>query len=137
WSFGRRLLERMLTWAMIRWLPEGRLRRSALALAVGLATILTIVGAVSLMRWGLESNASLSPDMASLTDQLVSLATFCAFIAGLGRALLMLPRPSWRLPAIPDRIASALGPFPAILAVALMLVATEERINSVTGTSLA
>ena len=89
------------------------------------------------MRWGLESNASLSPDMASLTDQLVSLATFCAFIAGLGRALLMLPRPSWRLPAIPDRIASALGPFPAILAVALMLVATEERINSVTGTSLA
>lgn len=95
------------------------------------------MGAVSLMRWGLESNADLSENLARLSEHLVTLATFCAFIAGLGRALLMLPRPSWRLAAIADEIASALGPFPAILAVALMLVATEERINSVTGTSLA
>ncbi|MDD0985984.1 DUF3772 domain-containing protein [Pseudomonas shahriarae] len=137
WSFGRRLLEHLLTWAMIRWLPEGRLRRSTLAVAVGLSSILTIMGAVSLMRWGLESNAVLSENLGRLSDHLVTLATFCAFIAGLGRALLMLPRPSWRLPAIADEIASALGPFPAILAVALMLVATEERINNVTGASLA
>lgn len=42
WVVVRRLLERLLIWSMIRWLPEGRLRRSALALAVGLSTILTI-----------------------------------------------------------------------------------------------
>jgi potassium-dependent mechanosensitive channel len=67
------------------------------------------MGAVSLMRWGLESNAVLSENLGRLSDHLVTLATFCAFIAGLGRALLMLPRPSWRLPAIADEIASALG----------------------------
>ena len=137
WSFGRQLLERVLTRAMIRWLPEGRLRRSTLAVAVGLSSILTIMGAISLMRWGVESTAVLSENLARLSDHLVTLATFCAFIAGLGRALLMLPRPSWRLATIADEIASALGPFPAILAVALMLVATEERINTVIGTSLA
>ncbi len=52
WVVIRRLLERLLIWSMIRWLPEGRLRRSALALAVGLSTILTITVATSLLRWG-------------------------------------------------------------------------------------
>lgn len=137
WSVGRRLLEHVLTWAMIRWLPEGRLRRSTLALAIGLSSILTVMGAVSLVHWGVEGNVVLGDTLARLLDSLVTVATFCAFISGLGRALLMLPRPSWRLAAIPDEIASALGPFPAILAAALMVMATEERINTVTGTSLA
>ena len=137
WSVGRRVLEHMLALAMIRWLPEGRLRRSTLALTVGLSSILTIMAAVKLVLWGVENNIVLNETLARLSDSLVTVATFCAFIAGLGRALLMLPRPSWRLADIPDEIASALGPFPAILAVALMVMATEERINTITGTSLA
>ncbi|MEG0249019.1 MAG: DUF3772 domain-containing protein, partial [Pseudomonas sp.] len=66
WTLVRRLLERLLADAMIRWLPEGRLRRSALALSVSLATLGTIAGSVSLLRWGLESSAELGSDIASL-----------------------------------------------------------------------
>ncbi|WP_045882996.1 DUF3772 domain-containing protein [Pseudomonas chlororaphis] len=134
---GRRLLERGLTWSMIRWLPEGRLRRSALALTVGLTTIITINAAASLVRWGLVNSAPLSADVLNLLGQWLTLLIFCSFIVGLGRAMLMLSRPSWRLPPIPDPIATALGPFPLILALALMLTAGEERINSVIASSLA
>ncbi|WP_268800397.1 DUF3772 domain-containing protein [Pseudomonas huanghezhanensis] len=137
WIVARRLLERLLIWLMIRWLPEGRLRRSALALAVGMATILTIGAATALLRWGVVSNAVLSADVDNLLNQLQTLVIFCAFIVGLGRALLMLPHPSWRLPQIPDQIATALGRFPVVLALALMIIGTQERINSVIASSLA
>ncbi|QVM92190.1 mechanosensitive ion channel family protein [Pseudomonas entomophila] len=137
WTLVRRVLERLLADAMIRWLPEGRLRRSALALSVSLATLGTISGSVSLLRWGLESSADLGPDLASLTNHILALVVFSAFISGLGRAMLMLQRPSWRLPPIADEVASALGWFPKVLALALMVLLTQERINSVIGTSLA
>lgn len=137
WTLVRRVLERLLADAMIRWLPEGRLRRSALALSVSLATLGTISGSVSLLRWGLESSADLGTDLASLTNHILTLVIFSAFISGLGRAMLMLQRPSWRLPPIADEVASALGWFPKVLALALMVLLTQERINSVIGTSLA
>ncbi|MDH1575358.1 MULTISPECIES: DUF3772 domain-containing protein [Pseudomonas] len=137
WTLVRLVLERLLAAAMIRWLPEGRLRRSALALSVSLATLGTIAGAVSLLRWGLQSSAMLGSDIASLTNHFLMLVVFSAFITGLGRAMLMLQRPSWRLPPIPDEVASALGWFPKLLALALMVMLTFERINSVIGTSLA
>ncbi|MGB9088740.1 MAG: DUF3772 domain-containing protein [Pseudomonas farsensis] len=137
WTLLRRLLERLLAKAMVRWVPDGRLRRSALALGVSLATLGTIAGAVSLVRWGLESSAELGTDVASLTNHILTLVVFSAFISGLGRAMLMLQRPSWRLPPIPDEVASALGWFPQALALTLMVLLTQERINSVIGTSLA
>ncbi|MFF5866459.1 DUF3772 domain-containing protein [Pseudomonas sp. NPDC012596] len=137
WTLVRLLFERLLADAMIRWLPEGRLRRSALALSVSLATLGTIAGSVSLLRWGLQSSAELGSDIASLTNHFLTLVVFSAFITGLGRAMLMLQRPSWRLPPIHDEVASALGWFPKLLALALMVMLTMERINSVIGTSLA
>ncbi|RZI78870.1 MAG: DUF3772 domain-containing protein, partial [Pseudomonas sp.] len=137
WTLARLLVERLLADAMVRWLPEGRLRRSALALGVSLATLATIAGSVSLVRWGLETSAELGADIASLINHVLTLVVFSAFITGLGRAMLMLQRPSWRLPPIPDEVASALGWFPKVLAVALMVLLTQERINSVIGTSLA
>ena len=137
WVLGRRLLESLLIKVMIRWLPEGRLRRSALALAVGLASVLTITVATSLLRWGALRQADPSADVLNLLDQLQTLIGFCAFIVGLGRALLMLPNPSWRLPKIPDEIAEAMGKFPVLLALALLVIGTQERINSVIASSLA
>lgn len=137
WTLVRRVLERLLASAMVSWLPEGRLRRSALALGVSLATLGTISGSVSLLRWGLESSAELGSDIASLANHVLALVVFSAFISGLGRAMLMLQRPSWRLPPIHDEVASALGWFPKVLALALMVMMTMERINSVIGASLA
>ena len=137
WTLVRRVLERLLADAMVRWLPEGRLRRSALALSVSLATLGTIAGSVSLLRWGLESSSELGSDIASLTNHFLALVVFSAFISGLGRAMLMLQRPSWRLPPIDDEVANALGWFPKLLALSLMVMLTMERINSTIGTSLA
>ncbi|MHA6163547.1 DUF3772 domain-containing protein [Pseudomonas sichuanensis] len=137
WTLVRRVLERLLADAMVRWLPVGRLRRSALAVSVSLATLGTISGSVSLLRWALESSAELGTDLASLTNHVLALVVFSAFISGLGRAMLMLQRPSWRLPPIADEVASALGWFPKVLALTLMVMLTMERINSVIGTSLA
>jgi small-conductance mechanosensitive channel len=137
WVAGRRLLEHLLIWLMIRWLPEGRLRRSALALSVGLTTVLTIGAATSLLRWGIDTNAVLSADVFNLLNQMQTLIIFCAFILALGRALLMLSHPSWRLPQIPDQIAEAIGHFPILLALALMIIGTQERINSVIASTLA
>ena len=137
WVNGRRLLERLLAWSMVRWLPEGRLRRSALALAVGLATVLTISASASVLHWGITHTAELSANVLNLLDQLMTLVIFCAFIVGLGRAMLMVRRPSWRLPNLADEIAVALGPFPKVLALALMIIGTQERINNVIASSLA
>ena len=137
WVMGRRWLERLLIWMMIRWLPEGRLRRSALALAVGMATLLTISAATALLRWGLVSRAAPTTDVLNLLNELQTLVIFCAFIVGLGRALLMLSHPSWRLPQIPNEIAEAMGRFPVVLGLALMIIGTQERINSVIASSLA
>jgi len=137
WVAGRRLLEHLLIWLMIRWLPEGRLRRSALALTVGLTTVLTIGAATSLLRWGIDTNAVLSADVFNLLNQMQTLIIFCSFILALGRALLMLSHSSWRLPPIPDQIAEAIGHFPILLALALMIIGTQERINSVIASTLA
>ncbi|OLF53825.1 DUF3772 domain-containing protein [Pseudomonas chlororaphis] len=137
WFGGRRLLEHLLIWSMIRWFPEGRLRRSTLALTVGLTTVITIYSAASLVHWGLVNSAVLSQAVLNLFEQWLTLLLFCSFVVGLGRAMLMLRRPSWRLPAIHDPVATALGPFPLILAVALLFIAGEERINSVIASSLA
>ncbi|WPP01663.1 DUF3772 domain-containing protein [Pseudomonas sp. HR96] len=137
WAVGRRLLERLLIWAMVRWLPEGRLRRSALALAIGLLTIVIIVVSTSLLRWAVVGDADLSDDLLNLLDQLQTLVVFCAFIVGLGRALCLVAYPSWRLTPLADEIAAALGRFPAALALALLIIGTQERINSVIASTLA
>lgn len=137
WVVARRLIERLLVRAMIRWFPEGRLRRSTLALATGLTTVLTISAATSLLQWGIVSHSQPSANVLNLIDQVQTLILFCAFLVGMGRALLMLPNPSWRLPNIPDPVATAIGGLPAVLALSLMVTGTFERINSVIASSLA
>ncbi|WP_448682245.1 DUF3772 domain-containing protein [Pseudomonas nicosulfuronedens] len=137
WIPGRRLLEQLLTKAMIRWIPVGRLRRSALAVAVSLATIVTLGGGATLIHEGLNWHEQLSGNMANLGDQMLSLVIFCTFTAGLGRALLAVQRPSWRLPDLPDPVATALSPFPWLMAWLLLVLGTVDRINSSSGASLA
>ncbi|QEY72844.1 DUF3772 domain-containing protein [Pseudomonas denitrificans (nom. rej.)] len=137
WIPGRRLLEQLLTKAMIRWIPVGRLRRSALAVAVGLATILTLGGGATVIHEGMNWHGQLSGNMDNLGNQMLSLVIFCTFTAGLGRALLAVQRPSWRLPDLPDPVATALSPFPWLMAWMLLVLGTLDRINSSSGASLA
>lgn len=134
WIPGRRLLERLAGFLVSRLVPEGRLRRSSLALAITLASVASIGGGAALLRQGLDWKERFD---GNLGEQLVTLAVFSAFVAGLGRALLMVKRPSWRLLPIPDGVAQALAPFPGLLALLVLLLGAQDRINGSIGASLA
>lgn len=134
---GRRLLEGLVNRLVSHMVPEGRLRRSSLALAVTLVGVATIGGSAALLHQGLDWTEGLDGGLGILTGQMVTVAIFSGFVSGLGRALLMVERPSWRLLPIPDDMARHLAPFPGMLAILVLLLGIQTRINSNIGASLA
>ncbi|KVK98248.1 DUF3772 domain-containing protein [Burkholderia cepacia] len=136
WIGGRRLLERGLGWLCLNHLPPTQLRRSALALSTALSTLITTTIALQILYLAMARQYELTPLLTDLWDQFAKLATTCALIAGLGRALLCTKHPSWRLPALADPVALAMKPFPGILAALLLMSGTLESINRIADTSL-
>ena len=133
---GRRILERLLLTFSTRHVPDGHLRRSAMAAAVALAAVLTTGLAAQLAYLGLNWNDILDDDLAALATSVVGLVFFAAYVTGLGRALLSVPRPSWRLPALSDLAAQRLRLFPWLLAAAALLFGLLDRTSRAIGTSL-
>jgi small-conductance mechanosensitive channel len=133
---GRWVLERLLLMLATRRVPDGHLRRSAMASAVALTAILTTGLAAQLAYLGLNWNDILDDDIRTLATSAVRLVCFAAYVTGLGRALLSVRRPSWRLPALSDLAAQRLRPFPWLLAAAALLFGMVERISRTIGTSL-
>ncbi|QHM70371.1 Miniconductance mechanosensitive channel MscM [Mixta intestinalis] len=135
-TLGRRYGEEFLAWVSIHQLPEGRLRRSFLAAAIALTTLVAVVMAFSFLDQALTRRAEVSDDVHDFVDRLVQLSVFCGLIAGLGRAFLSTRRPSWRLPAISNEVAMALKPFPPLTATLVFIFQTVEALNSSVGTSV-
>ncbi|WP_343850907.1 DUF3772 domain-containing protein [Rhodanobacter soli] len=133
---GRWVLERLLLLLAARHVPDGHLRRSAMAAAVALAAVLTTGLAAQLVYLGLNWNDILDDDLAALATSVVGLVCFAAYVTGLGRALLSVPRPSWRLPALSDLAAQRLRLFPWLLAAAALLFGLLDRTSRAIGTSL-
>ncbi|MGY3039127.1 potassium efflux system protein [Rhodanobacter sp. TND4EL1] len=133
---GRWALERLLLMLAARHVPDGHLRRSAMASAVALTAVLTTGLAAQLVYLGLNWNDILDDDIKDLATAIVRLVCLAAFITGLGRALLSARRPSWRLPALSDLTARSLRPFPWLVAAAALLAGMIERITRTIGTSL-
>ena len=134
--FGRWVSERLWLRVTADRMAPGRLRRSALALAVlVISTVLPGLG-VHAIYLGLNWNNAFSEPFASLARIFVNAVYFGGLIVGLGRALLSAVRPSWRLAPISDEVASRLRMFPLLLAVIVVLGFMLNRINSVVGTSL-
>lgn len=129
-GFNRHLLQRLAS----RWLPAGRLRRSAPALASVLVAALATWWAATLLRLAL---GDASPRVDQLAHFFAGLAAFAALVIALGRALLSHKRPSWRLPAISDEAAHALRPFPWAAALVVATGVAAERIATVVNASLA
>ncbi|SMG03206.1 DUF3772 domain-containing protein [Burkholderia singularis] len=136
WAAGRRWIVQGLEWLCLNWLPETRLRRSALATSIALSSVVTTGIAVQFVYAAFTRDYTLPAPLQVFADQLAKLAIGCALIAGLGRALLCTSHPSWRLPALADEVALALKPFPVILAALLMLAGTLELLNKLADTSL-
>ncbi|WP_242207392.1 MULTISPECIES: DUF3772 domain-containing protein [unclassified Pseudomonas] len=135
WTFGRRLAERGLTWVCIHRMPEGRLRRSALAFASALATIATTGIALKLLFYACTRHQPLPPVLETFSEEFEKVVYACVLITGLSRALLSTQHPSWRLPAIADAVAQALKPYPRILSCTLLVLVTLVQVSNATGMS--
>ena len=129
-SWSGRLLER----SVAERAPPTRLRRSLLVLALSLLAVLVpgVTAIVLALVLGEESGAV----GAQLLTSSIGMACFCGFVAGLGRALLAARRPSWRLPPIPDRVASRLRHMPVVLATTLFVGWFLQRLTELAQLSL-
>ncbi|WP_449428836.1 DUF3772 domain-containing protein [Rhodanobacter umsongensis] len=136
-SVGRWLIERALMNLTTNRMPAGRLRRSALAVAVALANTLAIGLAAHFAYLALNWNGLLDEDLDDLARKMARLVTFAAFMTGLGRAMLSNKHPSWRLAALSDDAAHRLRVFPWLLGAAALLLGVSESINNAIGASLA
>ena len=134
---GRWALDRLLLWVAARQMPDGHLRRSALAAGVALSSVLIAGLAVQLLRLGLDWNDTLDDELDALAARVVSLVLFAAYVTGLGRALLSVDRPTWRLPALSDLTARRLRLFPWLLGAAALVFGLFDRLTRALGTSLA
>ncbi|WP_034913572.1 DUF3772 domain-containing protein [Erwinia sp. 9145] len=135
-SLGRRYLEQFLAWVGINLLPEGRLRRSFLAAATALTTLVAIVLAFNFLDLAFTRHDEVGDGVRNFGDNLVRLSVSCGLIAGLGRAFLSTRRPSWRLPNISHDVALALKPFPPLTAALVFIFQMVEALNSSANTSV-
>ncbi len=133
---GRRYTEEFFAWISIHKMPEGRLRRSFLANTIALTTLLAVVLAFNFIDLAFTRREEVSDDVQNFVDKLVQLSVICGLIAGLGRAFLSTRRPSWRLPAISNEVATALKPVPPLTAALVFVFQTVESFNSSAGTSV-
>ncbi|EJF33134.1 MULTISPECIES: DUF3772 domain-containing protein [Enterobacteriaceae] len=133
---GCYLIERLLVWIAITWLPDGRLRRSFNTLASTLVTMFTIALALSIVKSAFSRGTEFSPQVNDFVDGFVQLAVFCSLIYGAGRAFLSLNRPSWRLVQLDDSVAESVRYFPPLLAILGLLIGCLDLINNTIGASL-
>lgn len=136
WSWGRYFSERFLVWVSIRFLPDGRLRRSFMAIAIVAVTAITTSIALNLLYIVFVRVQPLSVMLEDFASSFEKLGIFCALIAGLGRAALSLNRPAWRLASLDDAVATELRYFSPLLAALALAFGTVELINNIVNTSL-
>ncbi|MBB5467028.1 small-conductance mechanosensitive channel [Paraburkholderia sp. CI2] len=135
-TIGTRLLDRASERLCLRRLPEGRIRRSAMAISTVVASLVTTICAIDLLYFALTRQQALPPALQSFASEIIKHVVTCALVAALGRALLCTRHPSWRLPAIADPVARALRPFPRTLAALLLFSGAIEQINRAVDTSV-
>ncbi|GLQ90009.1 DUF3772 domain-containing protein [Dyella flagellata] len=134
---GRALAERAALAITSRYMPDGHLRRSAMTAVFTLTVTLSIGLAALLVYQGFNWNDTLSEEVETFALALVRSVFFSAFVAGLGRALLSVRHPSWRLPALSKFMARSLRWFPWLLGAAFLLLGFLVRLNALAGASLA
>ena len=130
--FGARKVPRLVG----RHIPQGRLRRSAPAVARVLLSTLAAWWIVALLGAALLPS---SPPVAvaSLAALSGALLVFAVYITALGSVLLSVRSPSWRLPVISDEGARALRWLPLAAALSMVVAIVPQRIGALIHVSLA
>ncbi len=133
----------LLAWSrsrFVRWLgehtPAGRLRRSMHALLVVLQWTFTLgLGSIVLYA-ALDWNDTLTEANRALAGAAVGTLWLGGFMFGLATALISAGRPSWRLPALPDAVATSLRAFPALITFVSLATWFAERLAVAVNASL-
>ncbi|MEJ8846469.1 DUF3772 domain-containing protein [Variovorax rhizosphaerae] len=128
-------------WGLVRmaarFLPAGRLRRSLLVIAIVGTNVLLVGLAAQWLHSVLDSRGALGPQVRKVAQSIVAAAIFVAFVIGLGRALLSIRRPSWRLPPMSNAVARSLASYPWLIALVGVVVWTPSQVNAVVDASFA
>jgi small-conductance mechanosensitive channel len=117
--------------------PAGRLRRSLHAVTLVLLSVATPVLMVLVLVTGLRWTSALPADVDSFLFALLGLVAFGGYVDGLGQALLMPGRPSWRLLPLSDPLARRLRGFPITLALVMVGAGLAGRLAVVINVGLA
>ncbi|WP_436301129.1 DUF3772 domain-containing protein [Variovorax paradoxus] len=134
---GNWVAEHLLTRIAARLLPAGRLRRSLLVIAIVASHVVLVAVAAHGFVWVLEEYATWEPQARKAMRSMAQALVFMAFVIGLGRGLLATSRPSWRLPPIPDAMATRLAPLPWLVAAVAALAWAPVEINALVEASFA
>lgn len=125
---ARAVAQRVLLHIAAKRVPAGRLRRSLHAAGTLSLWTLTPGLAAHAALVGLESGGPVPAVVAKLLVSIEAILWFAGFVAGLGAALLMADKPSWRLPPISDATARRLRWFPHLAATAIVLGWASSRV---------
>ena len=117
--------------------PPGRLRRSLHAWTLVLLSAVTTGLMAEAVYLGLVWTAPLPEPIAPFLSRLAGVICFGAYVAGLGQALLLPGRPSWRLLPLPDVLALKLRWMPVVLALLIVLTWVATRLSAQINASLA
>lgn len=134
--FGFKLLDSLTAWFCTKYLPHGPLRRSFMASATTLSTVLITVTLAQCITQSFTRTPDVAPIVMNFAGAFIQLMFFSALVAGLGRAFLSNQRPSWRLPAIADEVAESLRLFPPLLASCIMIFGAIDQMNTMINISV-
>ncbi|QNK69077.1 DUF3772 domain-containing protein [Variovorax sp. PAMC26660] len=134
---GNWAAEHALTRMAARFLPAGRLRRSVLVIGIVASHVLLVAVAAHGFVQVLKEYATWEPQARKALQSMAQALVFMAFVIGLGRGLLATRRPSWRLPPIPDAMATRLAALPWLVALVAALAWTPAEVNALIDASFA
>ena len=117
--------------------PPGRLRRSLHAWTLVLLSAATAGLVAEAVYLGLVWVRPLPETLAPLLSGLAGVICFGGYVSGLGHALLLPGRPSWRLLPLPDVVALKLRWMPSVLAALMVLTWAVTRLTAQIDASLA
>lgn len=135
-ALGFKFLDKLTGWFCTKCLPQGPLRRSFMASATTLYTVLITVTIAQCIIQAFTRTPDVSQVVMDFALAFIQLMFFSALVAGLGRAFLSNQRPSWRLPAIADEVAASLKLFPPLLASCIMIFGAIDQMNNMINISV-